>query len=111
LTSNVQFHQINVTEAQYNWEWSADNLSPRSMRWKLYFSPARLDGKHEISFVCLFLRDECIDHEIKLMEETRFPVEFGTIHQRWRGHIGRICADIIKLSSNPESIDHVMNLS
>jgi hypothetical protein len=51
------------------------------------------------------------------MEETRFPVEFGTMHLRWyghtghTGHTGRICADIIKLSSNPESIDHAMNLS
>jgi hypothetical protein len=48
----------------------------------IVFFHARLDGKHEISFVCLFLRDECTDHEIELMEETRFPVEFGTMHLR-----------------------------
>jgi hypothetical protein len=39
------------------------------------------------------------------------PLEFGTMHQRWRIDTGRISANILKPSSNPESVNHIKNLS
>jgi hypothetical protein len=43
------------------------------------FSQLCLDGKNEIEFVCLRVRDECTKHEIETMAYIGLSVEFGTV--------------------------------